>query len=106
LTWWQNEALLNTTLDAEMENALKITNFDQRMTMYKQIQREIVNMCPSIFMYQGIYYRAFPNYVTVPYVKYGQFQLDGSLGKVYSYKGSSGMEYRLFEINKLITYAG
>jgi peptide/nickel transport system substrate-binding protein len=106
LTWWQNEALLNTTLDAEMENALKTVDFNQRMTIYKQIQKELVNQCPSIFMFQAINWRAFPNYVTVPYVKYGKFQLTGSLGNVYSYSGSSGTEFRLFEINKLITYAG
>jgi peptide/nickel transport system substrate-binding protein len=106
LTWWQNEALLNTTLDTAMEDALKITDYNMRMAKYKAIQKDIVNICPSIFMFQAISYRAFPDYVTVPFVKYGKFEKTGSLGNVYSYQGSGGMEFRLFEVNRLVTYAG
>ena len=106
LTWWQNEALLNTTLDTAMEDTLKTIDYDTRMAKYKAIQTDIVNICPTIFMFQAISYRAYPNYVTVPYVKYGEFEKTGSLGNVYSNQGSSGMEFRLFEVNRLVTYAG
>ncbi len=106
LTWWQNENLFNETLDTALENALKTTDYDSRMQQYKAVQQDLVSLCPTIFMYQGINYRAYQSYVTVPYVEYGNYEQQGELGPIYSYQGSQGMEFRLFQVDRLQTYAG
>ena len=103
-TWWQNECLLNNTLDTLLEDSLKTSDYDMRMEKYMAIQKDLVNICPSIFMFQGISYRAYQNYVTVPYVQYGHFEKQGDLGAVYSNQGSSGMEFRLFQVDRLMEY--
>jgi peptide/nickel transport system substrate-binding protein len=103
-TWWQNEALLNSTLDALLEDSLKTLDYEDRMEKYMAIQHDIVNICPTVFMFQGIYYRAYQDYVTVPYVSHGNYEKEGDLGPVYSYQGSGGMEFRLFQVDRLVEY--
>lgn len=103
-SWMQNECLMNKTLDGLLEDALRTQDFDQRMQKYKQIQNDLVNICPSIFMFQGIMWTAYPDYVTSPDVKYGKFEKVGELGNIYSVWGTGG-GYRLFEVDRLITYA-
>jgi len=103
-TWWQNEALLDSTLDAALEDALNTLDYEERMAKYMEIQDYLVDFCPTIFMFQGISYRAYQDYVTVPYVEYGQYEKEGDLGPVYSYQGSGGMEFRLFQVDRLVDY--
>jgi peptide/nickel transport system substrate-binding protein len=106
LTWWQNENLFNKTLDTLLEDAIATTDYNTRMSKYQKIQSDIVAICPTVFMFQGISYRAYQDYVTVPYVVYGKAEKQGSLGPIFSNQGSQGFEYRLFKIDRLQTYGG
>jgi peptide/nickel transport system substrate-binding protein len=106
LTWWQNENLFNTTIDTQLSDALKTIDTTARMAKYAIIEQEIVKMCPTIFMYQGIYWRAYQSYVTIPYMQNGQLVKQGSLGPIYSFQGNVGYEFRLFQVDRLQNYAG
>ncbi|MCD6262886.1 ABC transporter substrate-binding protein [Candidatus Bathyarchaeota archaeon] len=107
-SWMQNEWLLNETLDAMMEDAVSTLNFNERLEKYKAIQVEIVNLCPTIWLYQGIYWHAYPNYVTPPWVVNGTYVKTAILGDVYIYTPQSGgdFECRLYRVDREIEYGG
>jgi len=50
-TWEQGEWLQNETIDHMIEDALATIDTQQRYQKYAQIQREIMNLCPSLFIY-------------------------------------------------------
>lgn len=104
-SWQQNEWLLNETLDAMIEDALQTLDFDERMEKYKVLQREIVNQCPTIWLYIGISWHAYPDYVTPEWVVSGEYMKSAILGDVYLVYGSEA-EFRLYEVDRLIEYAG
>ena len=103
-SWQQNEWLLNETLDAMMEDAVATLDFDERMQKYKVIQRDLVNICPSVFMFQELNWQAYPNYVTPYWVQYGEYVKTAILGDVYIWRGAE-FECRLWEVDRTIEYA-
>jgi peptide/nickel transport system substrate-binding protein len=53
-TWSQNEWLLDPALDAKIDDALLTVDPDERYAKYKDLQDEIVDLCPSIFLYDQV----------------------------------------------------
>ena len=104
-SWQQNEWLLNETLDAMIEDALATPDFDERMEKYSVLQHELVRQCPTIWLYIGISWHAYPEYVTLEWVTNGEYMASSVLGDVYlSYGGESN--FRLYEVDNLIEYGG
>ena len=50
-TWEQNEWLLDSKFDAMIEDALKTVNREERFVKYGQIQQYIMDLCPTLFIY-------------------------------------------------------
>ncbi len=50
-TWEQNEWLLDPTLDGMITDALATTDRGQRFAKYGQIEKYIVDLCPTIFLF-------------------------------------------------------
>jgi peptide/nickel transport system substrate-binding protein len=61
-TWEQNEWLQNTTLDGLIEDAVGTINSTERFQKYRAIQHQIVDMCPSIFMFEQLEQHAYQSY--------------------------------------------
>jgi peptide/nickel transport system substrate-binding protein len=69
LSWESNEKLNNSTLDALIDDALATTDSAQRFAKYAQIQRDIMAICPSIFLYDYYITVAIQDYVKIPAVE-------------------------------------
>jgi len=65
-TWEQNEWLLNATLDAMIEDALSTIDQEERFEKYAEIQRVIMDMCPSLFLFDHMIEMAYQTYVDWP----------------------------------------
>ena len=76
-TWEQNEWLLDSDLDAKIEEAIKTTDIQERFNQYYDIQEYIVDLCPSLFLFDQMSKHAYQTYVDWPVVK----------GDVYSVMG-------------------
>jgi peptide/nickel transport system substrate-binding protein len=50
-TWSQNEWLLDDTLDQMIDDALATVDQDERYAKYRDLQDYIVDLCPSLFLY-------------------------------------------------------
>ena len=50
-TWEQNEWLLDSKFDAMIEDALKTVDREERFAKYSKIQDYIVDLCPSLFLF-------------------------------------------------------
>jgi len=68
-TWEQGEWLQNATLDAMIEDALSTANITERFRKYADLQRTVMNMCPSLFIYDYKTTVAQQNYITIPAIK-------------------------------------
>jgi peptide/nickel transport system substrate-binding protein len=53
-TWQQNEWLQDKALDAEIDDALATINDEERFAKYYKIQEELVDMAPSIWIYDQV----------------------------------------------------
>jgi len=53
-TWSQNEWLLDPALDAKIDDALLTLDAAERYAKYAELQDEIVDLCPSIFLYDQV----------------------------------------------------
>jgi len=53
-TWSQNEWLLDPELDAKIDDALLTVDEDERYAKYRDLQDEIVELCPTIFLYDQV----------------------------------------------------
>ncbi len=86
LSWESNEKLYNTTLDLEIEDALSTLNVTERYAKYAHIQQEIMDICPSMFIYDYRDTMAAQDYVKIPAVVNPQATI-GILGydRVYRY---------------------
>ena len=62
-TWEQNEWLLNATLDAQIEDALSTVNATVRYEKYAEIERYILDLCPSLFLFDHLVKHAYQPYV-------------------------------------------
>jgi len=103
-SWQQNEWLLNDTLDAMMEDAIATLDFDERMEKYKEIQEVLVELCPSVFMFQSLDWHAYPEYITPDWTVEGEYVKHAILGDVYIWRGAE-FECRLWEVDRTIQYA-
>lgn len=65
-TWSQNEWLLDTNLDAEIDNALSTIDQTERYAKYAVIQAEIVDLSPSLFVYDQVEKHAYQDYIDWP----------------------------------------
>ena len=53
-TWSQNEWLLDPALDQKIDDALLTVDEAERYAKYGELQDEIVDLCPSIFLYDQV----------------------------------------------------
>jgi len=66
-TWEQNEWLLDPTLDAMIEDALATVDREERFAKYAEIQNYIVDLCPTIFLFEQVEKHAYQSaYVDWP----------------------------------------
>ncbi|HAF70729.1 MAG: D,D-dipeptide ABC transport system substrate binding protein DdpA [Acetothermia bacterium 64_32] len=66
-TWEQNEWLLDPTLDAMIEDALATVDRKERFAKYAEIQEYIVDLCPTIFLFEQVEKHAYQSaYVDWP----------------------------------------
>jgi peptide/nickel transport system substrate-binding protein len=68
-TWTQNEWLLNTDLDKQIGDALATLDQAERFKKYEAIQKEIVDLAPSIWVYDQLEKRAYQTYIDWPAAK-------------------------------------
>jgi peptide/nickel transport system substrate-binding protein len=62
-TWQQNEWLLDPELDAQIEDALATVDQQERFAKYGQLEAKIVDLAPSLFLYDQVQKHAVQNYV-------------------------------------------
>jgi peptide/nickel transport system substrate-binding protein len=62
-TWQQNEWLLDAELDAEIEDALATVDQAERFAKYAELQVKIVDLAPSLFLYDQLEKHAVQDYV-------------------------------------------
>ena len=66
-TWSQNEWLLDDELDAMIDDALTTVDQAERYAKYKTLQQYIVDLCPSLFLYDQVEKHAYQSaYVEWP----------------------------------------
>ena len=66
-TWMQNEWLLDPDLDARIDEAIETIDQKERFAKYSELQQYIVDLCPSIFLFdQGAKYPYQSSYVDWP----------------------------------------
>jgi peptide/nickel transport system substrate-binding protein len=65
-TWSQNEWLLDPQLDQMIDDALATVDAEERYAKYYQLQEYIVDLCPSIFLYDQRVKQAVQSYVDWP----------------------------------------
>ncbi|MFQ6065956.1 MAG: ABC transporter substrate-binding protein [bacterium] len=66
-TWEQNEWLLDPEIDRMIEEAIATIDTEERFAKYRKIQDKIVELCPSIFMFDQLERHAYQStYVEWP----------------------------------------
>jgi len=66
-TWSQNEWLLDETLDQRIDDALVTVDQEDRYAKYRELQDYIVELCPTIFLYDQVQKHAYQSaYVDWP----------------------------------------
>jgi len=61
-SWEQNEWLLDPELDKRIAEAIKIGDRDERFKAYSELQHYLVDLCPSIFIFNRILHHPFQEY--------------------------------------------
>lgn len=64
--WLQNEWLLDEELDARIEEALATVDQDERFALYYEIQEDIAQLAPSLFLYDQVQKHAYVTYLDWP----------------------------------------
>jgi peptide/nickel transport system substrate-binding protein len=62
-TWQQNEWLLDPALDAAIEDALATADQTERFAKYAALEAQIMELCPSLFLYDQLEQHAVVSYV-------------------------------------------
>ena len=62
-TWQQNEWLLDEELDAAIEDALATVDPDERFAKYQDLQAQIAELTPSLYLYDQLQKHAVADYV-------------------------------------------
>ena len=65
-SWEQNEWLENDTIDQMIDEALTEPDKQERFQLYEEIQQEIMDMTPSLFLHTQYSEHAYQQYVTWP----------------------------------------
>lgn len=65
-TWSQNEWLLDEELDAAIDDALTTLDREERFQKYMPIQADIVDLAPSLFVYDQLEKHAYQDYIDWP----------------------------------------
>ena len=69
-TWEQNEWLLDEKLDAMLDGAIATIDQAERFAKYQAIQKKIVDLCPSLFLFEQAQKHAYQaNYIDWPAVR-------------------------------------
>ncbi|MEM3627459.1 MAG: ABC transporter substrate-binding protein, partial [Candidatus Bathyarchaeia archaeon] len=68
-SWEQNEWLMDENLDSMIEDALATVNAEERYAKYAEIQRYIMDICPSLFIYDYSTTIAIQDWVKIPAVE-------------------------------------
>lgn len=61
-TWEQNEWLLDPEIDKMIEDAIATIDTEERFAKYRKIQDKIVELCPSIFMFDQLERHAYQSF--------------------------------------------
>ncbi|MFB0513966.1 MAG: ABC transporter substrate-binding protein [Candidatus Bathyarchaeia archaeon] len=67
-TWEQNEWLLNATIDAMIEDALSTVNITERYEKYEELELYLLDLCPSLFLFDHLVKYSYQPYVVWPNV--------------------------------------
>jgi peptide/nickel transport system substrate-binding protein len=62
-TWQQNEWLLDPELDAAIDDALSTADQTERFAKYAALEAQIMDLCPSLFLYDQLEQHAVVSYV-------------------------------------------
>lgn len=62
-TWQQNEWLLDLELDAAIDDALETIDQAERFAKYGELEARIMELCPSLFLYDQLEQHAVVSYV-------------------------------------------
>ena len=65
-TWSQNEWLLDEEIDAAIDDALATIDTEERFAKYGELQSQIAEMAPSMFIYDQVEKHAYQDYVDWP----------------------------------------
>ncbi|MBS3789761.1 MAG: ABC transporter substrate-binding protein [Candidatus Thermoplasmatota archaeon] len=68
-SWEQNEWLENDTIDGMIEDALAEPNKEDRFALYEQLQKDLLEMSPSLFLHSQFSRHAYQDYVTWPHAE-------------------------------------
>lgn len=74
-TWQQNEWLLDPELDAAIDDALATADQAERFAKYAALEARIMEMCPSLFLYDQL-----EQHAVVDYVDWNPDELSGLMG--------------------------
>lgn len=67
-TWEQNEWLLNATIDTMIEEALSELNITKRYEKYAELELYLLDLCPSLFLFDHLVKHSYQPYVVWPSV--------------------------------------
>ena len=69
-TWEQNEWLLDEELDAMLDKAIATIDQEERFAVYREIQKKIADLCPSLFLFEQAQKHAYQaSYIDWPAIK-------------------------------------
>ncbi len=68
-SWEQNEWLEDPELDAKIEEALATVDITERFALYAELQEDIMELCPSLFIYDYGATYCIQDYVKIPAVE-------------------------------------
>jgi peptide/nickel transport system substrate-binding protein len=64
--WLQNEWLLDEELDSRIEDALATVDQDERFDKYYELQEDLAQLAPSLFLYDQVQKHAYVTYLDWP----------------------------------------
>ncbi|MFP4001740.1 MAG: hypothetical protein ACLFU5_07565, partial [Thermoplasmata archaeon] len=65
-SWEQNEWLLNDTIDSKIDEALSTSDAQQRAELYEEVQEDLMDIYPSLFLHEQYSRHAYQPYVDFP----------------------------------------
>ncbi|MCS7126456.1 MAG: ABC transporter substrate-binding protein [Aigarchaeota archaeon] len=87
-TWEQGEWLMDPEIDAMIEDALGTIDYNQRIQKYYKIQEKIIELYPSLYLYEHVVLRAYQaDYIDYPAAR-------GEIIPIAEYE----MDFRWFQV--------